>query len=135
MSSPCKSSGICIPIGGGVTFTCICPSGCTAYDCSYCPSTVIPATTTPTPGTCTDFNSNLCAYYANKGLCLNNAYINGVPILISCPRSCNFCNGGGGVTNAPTCVDTQANCCLWKNLCYRLAGYSPHPCPATCGLC
>ena len=119
-SSPCKNGGACTPIGS--TYQCNCPSNCQGYDCSYCPGN--PSTS------CKDFNSNVCKTYAALGYCNTNSYVNGALFKVSCALSCNACT----TTNAPaTCVDTQANCVYWANLCHLIP--YPNPCRKTCKLC
>lgn len=118
-SNPCKNGGTCVSVGS--SYQCYCPSSCQGYDCSYCTGT-----------TCTDYNSNVCRTYAPLGYCNMNVYLNGALFKVSCALSCNNC--ATSTTKAPTtCVDTQANCVYWANLCYLIP--SPNPCPKTCRLC
>ena len=84
MLNPCKNNGACVQLGS--IYVCYCPPNCQGYDCSYCT-----VTTTQSPTTCSDYNSNICQTYAALGYCNSNYYLNGALVKVSCPVSCNTC--------------------------------------------
>lgn len=129
--NPCQNLGICVPTLN--SFVCYCQTGCSGPTCSSCvPATSAPSTTKPI--LCIDFNSTICQYYASLGLCNSNTFVNRVSLRVNCALSCNSCNTPLVTsTRSPLCVDTQANCVLWKNMCsYSTVSYI---CPYTCNKC
>ena len=126
-SNPCQNGGVCVQTGS-TSFYCACSSSCSGPTCSTC--------SVPTTSPCVDFDSYLCNYF--KGYCELPAYLNFAPIKVSCPRTCNSCNNNQPITTTTTttrrtCVDSQANCGYWVNLCHLLP--DRNICARTCRLC
>jgi hypothetical protein len=40
---------------------------------------------------CKDFDKTICGHFSNMKLCNDKHFINGKPITVSCPKSCNTC--------------------------------------------
>ena len=114
-SFPCINNGLCITNPSG--FSCICKPGFTGYLCqtqivvsdfleilgriikSFW-HLILKATTTSSTVTCQNDNGfdSSCSYFSLKynACTIPSAYLNGKPFVVTCPKTCNTCNGGGG---------------------------------------
>lgn len=138
-SSPCKNGGTCFEFGSG--FLCACTSNCLGTTCGQClgdsttrlTTTAAPTTTTSSFILCVDSNVAYCSYFASQNYCNLNAYINRVPIRVSCARSCNACSTTTTTTVSPGCFDLQKNCMFWSKRCSSIQ--NPYLCRRTCNGC